>query len=53
MDELFKQRDELHSQLTSQQNEFEQIQHENKALKEEVFILFFILSTFLCFVFQR
>ncbi len=39
MDNVLKQRDELHSQLTSLQNAFEQIEQENKALKEEVFIL--------------
>lgn len=36
MDEVLKQRGELHSQLTILQNEYAQIQQENKALRDEV-----------------
>jgi hypothetical protein len=50
MDDIIKQRDECHSQLTSLQNEFQHIQHENKALKDEVLISYLILSLFLCFI---
>jgi membrane protein insertase Oxa1/YidC/SpoIIIJ len=45
MDEILKQRDELHKQLTSLQNEYEQMQQENKALNEEVCLSFLLFSS--------
>lgn len=36
MNDIIKQRDELHQQLNPIQNEYEQILQENKALKDEV-----------------
>ncbi|CAF0987761.1 unnamed protein product [Rotaria sordida] len=36
MDDVVKRRDELHTKLTLLQKEFEQIQQENKALKDEI-----------------
>jgi len=36
MNEIVKQRDELHTQLTSFQHLYEELQQENKSLKEEV-----------------
>ena len=38
MNDILKQRDQFHNQIISLQNDFEQVQQENKALKEEVFI---------------
>ncbi|CAF4416936.1 unnamed protein product, partial [Adineta steineri] len=35
MDDVLKQRSELHTQLTTLQNEYKHIQQENKSLKEE------------------
>jgi FtsZ-binding cell division protein ZapB len=36
MEDLTKQRDTLHTQLSSFQHVYEQVQQENKSLKEEV-----------------
>lgn len=38
MDNVIKQRDELHQKAALLQNDFEQIQQENKALNEEVYL---------------
>jgi uncharacterized coiled-coil DUF342 family protein len=43
MNELIQQRDELHQQLISLRNQYEQIQQENKALNEEVFLIYFLI----------
>ena len=40
MNEIIKQRDTFHTQLTSFQHVYEQIQQENKSLKEEVNLSF-------------
>lgn len=51
MEDILNQRNEFHTQLTSLQNEYEQNQQENKALKEEVYI--YLISIFLWFFFDR
>jgi hypothetical protein len=40
MDDTVKQRDTFHTQLTSFQDVYEQLKLENKALREEVHLLF-------------
>ena len=44
MDNILKQRTELHTQLTTLQNEHKQIQQENKSLKDEVCLRISVLS---------
>jgi len=51
MDEIVKEQDTLHTQLTSFQNLSEQLQQENQALKQEVYFYSFINQIFLRFRF--
>ena len=51
MDDVIRQRDTLHKQLTSIQNAHKQLQKENKVLEDEVFIYLILLIRYIYFNF--
>jgi hypothetical protein len=53
LNDICKQRDELHAHLTSLQLEHERIQQENKALKEEVFVFSFLFHLLFSYYFEK